>query len=115
VTPKSIRSKMRALGLDPRSGKRVLSKTASSALLENSAIMGIEPGEMDLTSPLAYLPMGEELRKRYQDKTLARVTELEPDFHSEVSGNIYHDLHLRAHGVPLRAPCPVCGAGRDDL
>lgn len=91
VTPKAVRNKMRAIGLDPKAGKRMLSKTASHALLENAAIMGIEPAEMDLTSPLAYLPMGEQMRKQYQDRTLVRVTE-EP----EVSGNITQDRLYQA-------------------
>lgn len=74
VSPKTIRAKMRQIGLDPRGGKRVLNARASEAIIENASIMGIEPEDMDLTSPLAYLPMGEQMRKAYQDKTLARVT-----------------------------------------
>src|SRR6478609_7783918 len=50
VGPAVVRRKMRDIGLNPRSGKRMLSKTANAALVENAAIMGIEPGEMDLTS-----------------------------------------------------------------
>lgn len=79
VSPKTIRAKMRAIGLDPKGGKRALNAKASQALLENAAIMSVDPSEVDLTSPLAYLPMGEELRKQYQDRTLARVTELEDE------------------------------------
>lgn len=79
VSPRTIRTKMRSMGLDPKGGKRTLNATASEAMLENAALMGIEPSEMDLTSPLAYLPMGSQLRQQLQDQSLARVT--------EVSGN----------------------------
>lgn len=85
VGQKTVRTKMRSLGLDPRAGKRTLNAGAAEALAENSALLGIEPHEMDLTSPLAYLPMGEQLRKELRDKTTSQVTEL-PD---DVSGNDY--------------------------
>lgn len=85
VSQSSVRKKMREIGLDPKSGKRALNASASQALLENSAIMGIEPGEMDLTSPLAYLPMGEQMRKTYQALTLSKVTDLVEDNESILS------------------------------
>lgn len=96
VKVKTIREKMRNIGLDPRAGKRVLSSRASQAMLENAAIMGIEPNMMDLTSPLAYLPMGEQMRKQFQDQTLARVTELEPeqveDHYNALANRIYEEM-----------------------
>jgi hypothetical protein len=67
---------MRNSGLDPRQGKSLLAKTAAEHLQENAALMGIEPHEMDLMSPLAYLPMGQELRAILE--TSERPTEL-PD------------------------------------
>lgn len=83
LTSTKVRELMRKSGLDPRSGKRLLAKAAAEALAENAELMGIEPHEMDLTSPLAYLPMGSELKQQLIDARVHRVTEL-PD---EVSGN----------------------------
>lgn len=68
LTPKRIRAEMRAIGLDPKKGKSVLSRGAADALHSNAELLGIEPSEMDLTSPLAYLPMGEELKKFLKTK-----------------------------------------------
>lgn len=82
VSPRTIRTKMRSMGLDPKGGKRTLNATASEAMLENAALMGIEPSEMDLTSPLAYLPMGSQLRQQLQDQSLASSRT-----HEDVSGN----------------------------
>jgi hypothetical protein len=78
LSVKRVRVLMRAAGLDPKMGKRLLSKKAAEALAENSALLGIEPHQMDLMSPLAYLPMGEEMRRALQDKTVSQVTELPP-------------------------------------
>lgn len=60
---KDVRSAMRARGIDPKTGKGVLAKSSASALIDNANLLGIEPEQMDLTSPLAYLPMGESLRE----------------------------------------------------
>lgn len=76
LTPKRVRELMRRAGLDPKSGKRLLAKQAAEALAKNSELLGIEPHEMDLTSPLAYLPMGSELRQQLIDARVHRVTEL---------------------------------------
>lgn len=70
---KPIRQRMRDLGLDPRKGKTVLSKKASEALSNNAALLGIEPSEMDLMSPLAYLPMGEKMKRQLQDSAVSQV------------------------------------------
>jgi len=77
VTPKTIRTKMRSLNLDPRAGVRALNKAASQAMLDNAALMGIDPRDMDLTSPLAYLPMGSDLRRKLDEQ---RLKAAEPEF-----------------------------------
>lgn len=82
-TVKRIRILMRAAGLDPRSGKNLLSKQAAETLAENAELMGIEPQHMDLTSPLAYLPMGEEMRRSLAEQLLTPTTVED----IEVSGN----------------------------
>lgn len=65
MSPSRVRTLMKANGLNPTSGKRLLSEQAAKALAENAELMGIEPSQMDLMSPLAYLPMGEQLRKQF--------------------------------------------------
>jgi hypothetical protein len=76
-----VRSMMRLNGMDPRDGKTLLAETAAKALAENAELLGIPVHEMDLMSPLAYLPMGSELRQALQDKAVSQVTELdEPEF-----------------------------------
>lgn len=77
MTTKRIRDLMRKNGLNPRDGKTLLAKHAAEALHENSALLGIEPHEMDLMSPLAYLPMGKALREELQNQTISQVHEIE--------------------------------------
>lgn len=78
VSPASVRKMMRARGLTGRS-QNVLSKTAAEALANNAALLGIEPAEMDLMSPLAYLPMGSEMRKQIAANAVSQVRSLEED------------------------------------
>jgi hypothetical protein len=73
-----IRKKMRNAGLDPRNGKMLLAKQAAEALATNAALLGVHPSEVDLMSPLAYLPAGEELQRKITDASTSGVTEL-PD------------------------------------
>ena len=86
---KRVRTTMRSIGLDSRDGVRLLSRKAAEALANNTALMGIEPSEMDLMSPLAYLPMGDKMKRDLQAKTVSQVTEI-----PEVSGNT--EARLRA-------------------
>ena len=62
LTVKRVRVLMREQGIDPKKGKALLAKESAEALQNNAALMGIEPAQVDLTSPLAYLPMGSELK-----------------------------------------------------
>lgn len=71
-TTKHVREKMRLLSLNPRTAKHLLSATAAKALRENAALMGIDPSEIDLTSPLAYLPMGEVLRQELIERGVSQ-------------------------------------------
>lgn len=87
LSPKRVRTIMRLHGLNPSHGKRLLSDTAAKALSENAELLGIQPHEMDLTSPLAYLPMGNDLRSALQDQTNAGVTDLPEEFGSGVCGD----------------------------
>lgn len=57
-----VRRYMRKFGMNPKDGKTLLAKQAGDALTKNAALLGIEPSEMDLMSPLAYLPMGSQMR-----------------------------------------------------
>ncbi len=58
----AMRRRVRALGLNTRRGAAALSREASETLRENAALLGIAPEDVDLLSPLAYLPAGPALR-----------------------------------------------------
>lgn len=80
LTPKRVRALMRDHGLNPKHGRRLLANHAATALVENAALLSIEPHEMDLTSPLAYLPMGKDMRAEFLETEAAKgVKELPPD------------------------------------
>lgn len=65
-----VRAMMRKRSLDPKKGRTLLAKQAAEALAANAELMGIQPWEMDLTSPLAYLPMGDEMRRALETKNI---------------------------------------------
>ena len=67
VSERVIRSMLRDRGLNPSASKRTLAGQAADALHANAALLGIEPREMNLMSPLAYLPMGEKMRKELEE------------------------------------------------
>lgn len=75
-TTKRVRQMMRDIGLNPRDGKTLLSNKAAEALANNAALLGIEPRDMDLMSPLAYLPMGSVMKRALAD---AAVSKVDPD------------------------------------
>lgn len=79
VSVKHIRQLMRTYDLDPKGGKQMLSRKAAETLANNAELLGIDPVDMDLMSPLAYLPAGSELRKAMAAQGVSQVT--------EVSGN----------------------------
>lgn len=54
----AVKVKMKKFGLNPASGKTLLSKHAAKVLATNAEVMGINPRDIDLMSPLAYLPAG---------------------------------------------------------
>lgn len=66
IAPRRVREMIRHKGLKASTSKGILSRQAADALHENAALLGIEPHEFDLTSPLAYLPMGEQMRKELE-------------------------------------------------
>lgn len=78
---KYVRDLMRTMDLNPKSGRTVLSRKAAEALNTNAALMGIDPSDFDLTSPLAYLPMGSVLKRELTDARTSQVDE------ADVSGN----------------------------
>lgn len=90
LTVKRIRVLMRSAGLDPKEGKNLLSKKAADALAQNADLLGIDPREVDLMSPLAYLPMGEKMRRELRDKGVSQV-----DTADGVSGNLPAITFLR--------------------
>lgn len=92
-----VRSMMRLHGLDPRDGKTLLAKTAADALASNAELLGVSVHDMDLMSPLAYLPMGKQLQQQLRDKTAPSVHELS----DEVSGNpmLVHGINFQDHDI----------------
>lgn len=96
---KRIRSFMRSAGLSPSDSKTLLSKKAAEALANNSALLGIEPSEMDLMSPLAYLPMGSVMKRELQDRSVSQVTDVSGNpLIEELQGladaaRLHHDLY----------------------
>lgn len=74
-----VRTMMKHHGLDPYSSKSLLQDKAAKALAKNAELLGISVHEMDLMSPLAYLPMGSELRKFLETKPQRGVKELPED------------------------------------
>lgn len=66
-----LRQMMRQFGLDPKWNKSLLGEHAAQALAENADLLEIDPKDLDLTSPLAYLPAGEQLRNAV-DRTRSR-------------------------------------------
>jgi hypothetical protein len=74
-----VRSMMRLNGLDPKKGKTLLAKTAAEALANNADLLGISVHDMDLMSPLAYLPMGDQMKRDLTEAGVHTVTELPDD------------------------------------
>ncbi len=99
-TTKRVRLFMRIQRLDPTRGKRTLAKTAADTLRTNALIMGVEPKDMDLTSPLAYLPMGKKMREEFLETEAVRqgVHEM-PVATCNVPG-CNCDVDYRAEGQP---------------
>lgn len=67
MSTKDVRVRMRRYGLNPSHNRTLLAASAASALAANAEALGLDPTEVDLTSPLAYLPMGEKLLAELRD------------------------------------------------
>lgn len=76
-TSAQVKARMKAMNLNPTTGKTLLSKQAADVLASNAEIMGIEPSEIDLMSPLAYLPAGSLLKDKAQSKGVTDLDEAE--------------------------------------
>lgn len=74
-----VKARMKAMNLNPTTGKTLLSKQAADVLASNAEIMGIEPREIDLMSPLAYLPAGSLLKDKAQSKGVTDLDEAFPE------------------------------------
>jgi hypothetical protein len=99
LTVKRVRHLMRGIGLNPKQSKTLLSQSAAEALQENAALLGIEPWEVDLMSPLAYLPMGSELRQQILDEPPVSGNDPEWDDTGEkMFSALVDDLHLFLDG-----------------
>lgn len=78
-TTAQIKSRMKALDLNPTKGKRLLSQHAAKVLATNAALLGVDVTAMDLMSPLAYLPAG--------DVTAFLETQVKPDIEEMLSSD----------------------------
>jgi predicted XRE-type DNA-binding protein len=114
ISVSRVRQLMTGLGMDGtmRKSKRLLAEHAAKALAENADLLGVHPSEVDLMSPLAYLPMGEEMRQQITDKTTAGVTEL-PDEDAEFYAEHYADWNV--HRLNLVVTVPTKGNEADAL
>ena len=74
-----IKQRMKTMGLNPTTGKTLLSRQAAAVLESNAEIMGIQPHEIDLMSPLAYLPAGSLLKETDQSVHSLRPHRLFPE------------------------------------
>lgn len=92
-SPAKVRALMRSRGINPKARRALMAKQAGETLANNAALMGIEPREMDLTSPLAYLPMGSELKEFLETKAVSKVTEI-PETFEEISSRLTSHIHL---------------------
>lgn len=92
-TSAQVKARMKAMNLNPTTGKTLLSKQAADVLTSNAAIMGIEPSEIDLMSPLAYLPAGSLLKDKAQSKGVTDIP-AERDEFLETKARINADIHL---------------------
>lgn len=95
ITITRTRGLMRKHGLNPTSGRNLLAAQGAEYLVENAALLGVEPRDFDLTSPLAYLPMGESLRKfletnRVDADDLNKIEEPEP---------LVHGINFQQHDI----------------
>lgn len=75
-----VRKRMKALGLNQRDGIRLMAEHAAKALAENTELLGVDVHQI-MTSPLAYLPMGDQMRRELEMKTAPPVTEIGPVVH----------------------------------
>lgn len=94
LTVKRVKTMMRERGLDPKRGKQLLAKQAAEALAENSALLGIEPHEMDLMSPLAYLPMGDQMREALRPKGVTEIPETREEKIDRLADVVYGVLPM---------------------
>lgn len=75
LTKTQVRRQLNLAGFSAYLTKTTLSDMAAKALSENAELLGVDPREMDLTSPLAYLPMGEKLKRELDKQVAPSVTE----------------------------------------
>lgn len=115
-----MRDFMKRHGIKPSERRTVLSDLAGHALKTNAELLGIDPVNMDLTSPLAYLPMGNALRTQLQDAEGTRPTVEEFEEAATDAAEYaekaerYYDMLIKLGFCPKDGeslPCMACGAG----
>ena len=91
-----IKARMKNLDLNPTNGKTLLSRHAAAVLEHNAEILGIRPADIDLMSPLAYLPAGNLLKAE-----VSSVTEIAefPETSVIMTETQHRDLLTKAYGA----------------
>lgn len=74
-TTQQIKTRMKRMGLSQATGKTLLAKTASDAIHSNAELLGVNPSDIDLLSPLAYLEGGKGLLARTRSDRSVEVDE----------------------------------------
>lgn len=74
-TPNQMRILMKMAGLDQTPLRTLLPKESAEVLRKNADALGIDPKDIDLLSPLAYLPSG----TRVKSVGVSGITEIPED------------------------------------
>lgn len=67
ITTRKVRRYLHEMGVDTRHGKGLMAHQAAEVLANNAELLGVRPQDVDLMSPLMYLPAGESLRKKVME------------------------------------------------
>lgn len=108
-----LRPIAKEMELNTKRGRSLLTRQAAETLAANAAFLGVDQTEMDLMSPLAYLPMGSGLRQFLETEATQGVAAKMDDDERAYKGLVL----LRELGFCTECldgstmPCDVCGAG----
>lgn len=77
MTRREVRQYLRGWGVEPNEGINAASDAAADVLTLNAERLGVDPGQIDLMSPLVYLPLGNDVTRVIESGAVRQgVTEL---------------------------------------